>query len=222
MFLSQPGSEMLASYHWAPITVSIESAIRSRDCSEKLMPSVPIEMPSLTPIVLNRMPTMPGRRDALLHLLGQVEQVHVAGVALVPDAGDADLRLVHVLVGQAGAVEHRLRRPLRFRLRDARAELVQLGHDVSGLVPLPRHAAGVRAVDGGCADLFFDAHQLVVLGDALGPRHRSGLDVARPGRHRQIRDEGVFGFAGSMRNRRLIPARCATAIASSVSDTVPI
>ncbi len=34
MFLSQPGSEMLASYHWAPITVSIESAIRSRDCSE--------------------------------------------------------------------------------------------------------------------------------------------------------------------------------------------
>jgi hypothetical protein len=34
MFLSQPGSEMLASYHWAHITVSIESAIRSRDCSE--------------------------------------------------------------------------------------------------------------------------------------------------------------------------------------------
>ena len=34
MFLSQPGSEMQASYHWAPITVSIESAIRSRDCSE--------------------------------------------------------------------------------------------------------------------------------------------------------------------------------------------
>ena len=59
MFLSQPGIEMLASYHWAPITVSIESAIRSRDCSEKHMPSVPIEMPSLTPMVLNRMPTMP-------------------------------------------------------------------------------------------------------------------------------------------------------------------
>jgi hypothetical protein len=31
MFLSHPGSEMLASYHWAAITVSIESAIRSRD-----------------------------------------------------------------------------------------------------------------------------------------------------------------------------------------------
>lgn len=44
-----PGSATLASYHCAPMTVSIESAIRSRDCSEKLMPDVPIEMPSLTP-----------------------------------------------------------------------------------------------------------------------------------------------------------------------------
>ena len=34
MFLSQPGRAMLASYHWAAMTVSIESAIRSRDCSE--------------------------------------------------------------------------------------------------------------------------------------------------------------------------------------------
>src|SRR5437868_2447787 len=59
MFLSQPGIAIQASYHWPPITVSIESAIRSRDWSEYDMPSVPIEMPSLTPIVLNRMPTMP-------------------------------------------------------------------------------------------------------------------------------------------------------------------
>src|SRR5262245_26525683 len=59
MFLSHPGMEMLASYHCAQVTVSIESAIRSRDCSEYDIPSVPIEMPSLTPIVLNRIPTMP-------------------------------------------------------------------------------------------------------------------------------------------------------------------
>ena len=56
MFLSQPGSAISASYHCAPMTVSIESAIRSRDCSEKLMPCVPIEMPSDTPIVLKRIP----------------------------------------------------------------------------------------------------------------------------------------------------------------------
>ena len=115
---------MFASYHCAAITVSIESAIRSRDCSEKLMPSVPIEMPSLTPMVLKRMPTRPAAATPFLHLVGEIEQVHVAGVALVPDAGDADLRLVHVLLGQAGGVEHRLRRALRFRLGDAGAELV--------------------------------------------------------------------------------------------------
>jgi len=34
MFLSQPGTVTNASYHCAPITVSIESAIKSRDCSE--------------------------------------------------------------------------------------------------------------------------------------------------------------------------------------------
>src|SRR3990172_399930 len=59
MFLSHPGKEMLASYHWLAIRVSIESAMRSRDWREKLVPWVPIEMPSLTPIVLNRIPTMP-------------------------------------------------------------------------------------------------------------------------------------------------------------------
>ena len=54
MFLSQPGRAIRASYHWALITVSIESAIRSRDCSEKPMPLVPMDMPSLTPMVLKR------------------------------------------------------------------------------------------------------------------------------------------------------------------------
>ena len=56
------------------------------------MPSVPIEMPSETPIVLKRMPTRPAAAHALLHRVGEVEQVHVAGVALEPDARDADLR----------------------------------------------------------------------------------------------------------------------------------
>lgn len=38
MFLSQPGMAMFASYHWPPITVSMESAMTSRDCSENDMP----------------------------------------------------------------------------------------------------------------------------------------------------------------------------------------
>ena len=109
MFLSQPGR---ATQRVVPSarrsTVSIESAMRSRDWSEKLIPSVPIEMPSLTPMVLKRMPTRPAFAHALLDFGGEVEQVHVAGVALVPHAGDADLRLVHVGFGEPGAVEHRL------------------------------------------------------------------------------------------------------------------
>ena len=52
---------------------------------------------------------------------GQPIEVHVARVALVPHAADADLRLLQIGVGQAGAVQHRLRRPLAARLRDPRA-----------------------------------------------------------------------------------------------------
>jgi len=68
MFLSQPGMEMLASYHWPRVTVSMESAMRSRDCSEKDMPSVPMEMPSLTPTVLKRMPLSPAASTPSLTL----------------------------------------------------------------------------------------------------------------------------------------------------------
>ena len=53
MFLSQPPIATRPSKPSAPITVSIESAITSRDTSEYFMPSVPIEMPSETVMVPN-------------------------------------------------------------------------------------------------------------------------------------------------------------------------
>jgi hypothetical protein len=59
---------------------------------------------------------MPASDNAFLDLGGQVQQVHVAGVAFVPDAADADLRLVHVLGRHPGAVQHRLRGALAFWL----------------------------------------------------------------------------------------------------------
>ena len=59
MFLSQPGMAMRPSYHWAPMTVSTLSAIKSLDCKEYRMPVVPILIPSLTPTALKRYPTMP-------------------------------------------------------------------------------------------------------------------------------------------------------------------
>jgi hypothetical protein len=93
MFLSQPGSATSASYHCAPITVSIESAMRSRDGSEKLMPSVPIEIASETPIVLKRMPTRPAAttpsftraprsRRCMLHGLPSYQQLAMPTCAL--------------------------------------------------------------------------------------------------------------------------------------------
>ena len=43
-------------------------------------------------------------------MVAEVVQVHVAGVAFVPDRADADLRLVEVVRLQAGRDEHRLAR----------------------------------------------------------------------------------------------------------------
>ncbi len=51
MFLSQPPTARTPSMHCPRHTVSIESAMTSRLTSEHFMPSVPIEMPSLTVIV---------------------------------------------------------------------------------------------------------------------------------------------------------------------------
>ncbi len=80
MFLSHPGMEMLASYHCAAMTVSIESAMSSRDCSEKLIPSVPIEIPSLTPMVLNRRPTNPAAATPSLTISASVSRCMLQGL----------------------------------------------------------------------------------------------------------------------------------------------
>lgn len=51
--LSQPASMTVPSRRSAIITVSTESAMTSRETSEKCMPSWPIEMPSDTETVPN-------------------------------------------------------------------------------------------------------------------------------------------------------------------------
>src|SRR6056297_2720230 len=143
MFLSQPGRATRASYHCALMTVSIESAIRSREGSEKLMPSVPIEIPSETPTLLNRIPTQSAAttpsftapaRSSRCMLQGlpsyQIEPMHVAGIALVPDRADAHLRLVEVGLAETRRVEHRLRGSLTGRLCDpSRVTIQGVGHD---------------------------------------------------------------------------------------------
>ena len=65
------------------------------------------------------------------------------------------------------------------------------------LVVRQRFAAGEA---GLCAEGFLDAQELVVFGDAVGAGGGAGLDLAGAHGDDEIGDEGVFGFAGAVRN----------------------
>src|SRR5205085_3891685 len=54
------------------------------------------------------------------------------------------------------------------------------------------------------AQVFFDAQQLVVFGDSVGARQRSGLDLSCVGSHGDVGDETVFGFARTVRDYRRV------------------
>ena len=90
--------------------------------------------------------------DAFLNGLGEVKEVHVAGVALVPDRGYPNLGLVHVVLGQAHAVEDGLGTPLRLGLRDAGAVLVQLVGGGGGGFRRGLDGDGGRGLGGGGSD----------------------------------------------------------------------
>ena len=54
--------------------------------------------------------------------------MHIARIAVVPNAADADLSFVHVVFVHAGGIEHRLRSALRGRLSNSAADFVDLSH----------------------------------------------------------------------------------------------
>src|SRR5262249_46490438 len=58
----------------------------------------------------------------------------------------------------------------------------------------------------GASQLFLDAQQLVVLGDAISARRRARLNLAGAGADRKVGDKGVFGFAGAMADDRRVAA----------------
>jgi hypothetical protein len=64
MFLSQPPTATTPSMLWAPQAVSIESAITSLETREYFIPSVPIEIPSLTVMVPKSWGIAPPARTA--------------------------------------------------------------------------------------------------------------------------------------------------------------
>ena len=82
----------------------------SRDTSDARIPSVPIEMPSDTAMVLNSTGVPPASRMPCFTFSARRPQVHVAGRDLGPGVGDADERLLEVGVGVAGPLEHGARR----------------------------------------------------------------------------------------------------------------
>ena len=60
--LSQPTRQTTPSSRWPRMTSSIESATTSRLMSDAFMPSVPIDTPSLTLMVLNSIGVPPAAR----------------------------------------------------------------------------------------------------------------------------------------------------------------
>lgn len=55
----------------------------------------------------------------------QIQKVHVAGVAAIPDGGDSDLGLIHIGFRETRGVQHSLGGTLRDRLGDMARDLVE-------------------------------------------------------------------------------------------------
>ena len=104
--LSQPASRTDPSSRSAIITVSTESAMTSRETSEKCIPSCPIAMPSDTEIVPNSKGVPARREHPVLDGARQPVEGEVARGDLVPRAGDTDLRLGEVVVAHPDGPEH--------------------------------------------------------------------------------------------------------------------
>src|SRR6266511_3465201 len=85
MVLSQPTMHTSPSKRWPRATSSIESAISSRETSDARMPSVPIETPSETAMVLNSIGVPPARRIPSLTCLASTRWFRLHGIVSIHD-----------------------------------------------------------------------------------------------------------------------------------------
>ena len=97
MFLSQPPMATKPSMPSQPTTVSMESAMTSRETSEYFMPSEPMEMPSETVMVLKMMALPPASLAPFSASQRQLVNVHVARRDHAPGGGDADDGFLEIL-----------------------------------------------------------------------------------------------------------------------------
>ncbi len=90
-----------------PTTVSMESAMTSRETSEYFMPSVPIEMPSEMVMVLKIDGLAAGLRSRLRpRFERELIDVHVARRDVAPGRGDADDALLEIFSREADGIKH--------------------------------------------------------------------------------------------------------------------
>src|SRR5438046_565929 len=109
--LSQPTRQTSPSKRWPRATSSIESAITSRETSDARMPSVPIETPSETEIVLNsigvpparRMPCFTYRARTRWLMLHGIVSIHVVATPTSGRARSASVKPVPFSIARAAA-----------------------------------------------------------------------------------------------------------------------
>lgn len=121
--------------------------------------------------------------DTFLHGLGEAEEVHVAGVSLVPYGGNAHLGHGHFIIGKADAVEDGLGSTLRFGFCDSGAVLVELS------------AAELFLLLGGFGFSYSERRRSANRDGATrkveGGREDIGLEERRGGRRGgRVRDQG--------------------------------
>ena len=107
IFLSQPPMASRPSTRAAPQTVSMESAMTSRETSEYFMPSVPMEMPSLT-VMVPKICGMACRIRAAIRMARSARSFRPAlhGRDGAVAVGDADDGLVEIAVAEADRAQH--------------------------------------------------------------------------------------------------------------------
>ena len=143
MFLSQPPTTSTPSMHWPLTDVSIASAITSRDTSEYFMPSVPMPMPSVTVGTPNTCGIAPASRERRHRAIDQRLDAGVARIHRAVAVGDADDRLLEIVVAEADGAQHRAVRRAGDALRD------QSGAAIGGHGSSPGAGVGGESIDTG-------------------------------------------------------------------------
>ena len=110
MVLSQPTMQTSPSIRWPRTTSSIESAISSRLMSDAFMPSVPIDTPSETEMVLNSIGVPPAARMPAFTRWASSRWLKLHGIVSIHVVATPTSGFAEVVVGEADRLQHRPRR----------------------------------------------------------------------------------------------------------------